>query len=104
MEVVGFIFLIMLSISSLSIDRKALKFVHFLWYIFCVFSLQNCSLIFLILFKKRSVNLSGRSDGGSVSGIGFASSGFVSDLRILYRFLALFSLSFSLLSIYFFLE
>ena len=104
MQVVGFIFLVMLSISALSIYRKTLKLVHFLGYVFCVFSSQNCPLIFFILFKKKSANLSGRSDGGSISGIGFASSSFVSHLRILYRFLALFSLSFSLLNICIFLE
>ena len=35
-EVVGFIFLIMLSISSLSIGRKELNPAHFLWYAFTV--------------------------------------------------------------------
>ena len=104
MEVVGFICLIMLSISFLSIGRKELHLVHFLWYIFTVSTSWNCSLIFLILFKKKSTNLSGRSDGELVSGIGFASFGFVSDLRILYRFVALFSVSFNLLSICIFLE
>ena len=58
----------------------------------------------LFLFKKKSTNLSGRSDRELVSGIGFASFGFVSDLRILYRFVALFSVSFNLLSICIFLE
>ena len=43
--------------------------------------------------------MSDRSDGDTVNGIGFTSSNFVSDLRILYRLLALFSLSFSLLNV-----
>ena len=94
----------MLSISSLSSGRKPLKLEHFLWYDFCVFWSWNCSLIFSILFRKKYVNLSGRSDGDSVNGIGFSSSNFVSNLRILYRFLALFSLSFNLLNLCVFLE
>ena len=59
---------------------------------------------FPYFFKKKSANLSGRSDGVLVGGIGFASFGLVSNLRILYRFLALFSVSFNLLSICLFLE
>ena len=94
----------MLSISSLSSGRKPLDLEHFLWYDFCLFWSWNCSLIFFILFRKKSANLSGRSDGDSVNGIGFTSSNFVSNLRILYRFLALFSLSFSLLKIHVCLE
>ena len=104
MDVVGFIFLIMFSISSLSSGRNASKFVQSLWYVFCVLLSENCSLIFLILLKKKSANLSGSTDGGSICGNGFASFGFVSDLRILYRFLALFSLSLNLFSVCVFLQ
>ena len=38
---------------------------------------------FSILFRKKSVNLFGRSDGDSVGGIGFSSFSFVNDLSIL---------------------
>ena len=102
-DVVGFIFPIMSNISSLSSGRNASKLLKSLWYVFWVPLLQNCSLIFLILLKKKSANLSGSADGGSICGNGFASFGFVSDLRILYRFLALFSLSLNLFSICVFL-
>ena len=52
-QVVGFIFLIMLSISSLSSGRKPLELEHLLWYDFCVFWSQNCSLIFFICLGRN---------------------------------------------------
>ena len=73
MDIVGFIFLIMFNISSLSSGQNASKLVQSLQYVFCVLSLQNCSLIFLILLKKKSANLSGSADGGSICCNGFAS-------------------------------
>ena len=49
---------------------------------------------FEYFIKKLVWNVSGKSEGHSVHGIGLSSSNYVTDLSILYRFLDLFLLSF----------
>ena len=83
MQVVGFIFLMMLHISSFSRGQKPVILSISCDMTFLCSGHETVPYFFGILFRKKSANMFGMSDEDSVDGIGFSSFCFVSDLKML---------------------